>query len=137
MVYVACVIGDGGAVEMMVDTGAQMSVISAPLAQRFGLMAHLDRSHQGVASGVGQARILGKLRGVPVKLGLVEFALDFSVLGIDDQLLMLGLDQMRRFKCIVDLEQDCLRFGGRGGVEVPFLPNPPRTADYAMRCPMM
>lgn len=136
MVYVPCEIGDV-AVEMMVDTGAQMSVISAPLAQRFGLMSHLDSSHQGVASGVGQARILGKLRGVPVKLGLVEFALDFSVLGIDEPLLMLGLDQMRRFKCIVDLEKDCLRFGGRDGVEVAFLPQASRPFDMAMRCPMM
>ena len=32
-----------------------------------------------------------------------------------------GLDQMRRFKCLVDLESNVLRFGGKEGVEVPFL----------------
>ena len=33
---------------------------------------------------------------------------------------MLGLDQLRRFKCIIDLEQNVLVFGGAGGVQVPF-----------------
>ena len=48
------------AVEMMVDSGAQHSVISAPLARRLGLMNRLDRSEQGVAAGVGRAGIIGK-----------------------------------------------------------------------------
>lgn len=136
MLYVACEVGDI-AVEMMVDTGAQMSVISLPLARRLNLMAHLDASVQGVAAGVGQARILGKLRGVQVKLGHVEFYLDFSVLEMRDPLFMLGLDQMRRFKCIVDLERKCLIFGGSGGIDVPFLQQPPENPLAQMRCPTM
>ena len=50
-----------------------------------------------------------------------RFALDFSVLEVQDQLLLLGLDQLRRFRCIIDLEQNVLVFGGAGGVQVPFL----------------
>mmetsp|Transcript_19266 Transcript_19266/g.61191 ORF Transcript_19266/g.61191 Transcript_19266/m.61191 type:complete len:157 (+) Transcript_19266:1-471(+) len=136
MLYVACEIGDV-AVEMLVDTGAQMSVISAPLAERLGLMGQLDRSEQGLAAGVGHARILGKLRGIPVQMGHVEFALDFSVLGINDAMLMLGIDQMRRFNCIVDLEGKCLVFGGRDGIEVPFLTEEPRHTKYSVGCPAM
>ena len=64
MVLVECRFGDAAAVEMMVDSGAQHSVISAPLARRLGLMNRLDRSEQGVAAGVGRARIIGKLRSV-------------------------------------------------------------------------
>ena len=66
-------LGDAAAVEMMVDSGAQHSVISAPLAQRLGLMNRLDRSEQGVAAGVGRARIIGKLRSVAIYLKNVEF----------------------------------------------------------------
>eukprot|EP00927_Polykrikos_kofoidii_P071084 TRINITY_DN67419_c0_g1_i1.p1 TRINITY_DN67419_c0_g1~~TRINITY_DN67419_c0_g1_i1.p1 ORF type:complete len:297 (+),score=41.09 TRINITY_DN67419_c0_g1_i1:21-911(+) len=121
MIYVACEIGDI-AVEMLVDTGAQMSVISEPLVQRLGLRKMLDTRSTGVAVGVGTAQILGKLRRVPVKLGHVEFATDFSVLSLQEPLLILGIDQMRRFQCIVDLERQLIIFGGRGGVEVPFLP---------------
>lgn len=35
---------------------------------------------------------------------------------------ILGLDQMRRFKCLVDLDRNVLIFGGRDGVSVEFLP---------------
>ena len=73
MVLVECRFGDAAAVEMMVDSGAQHSVISAPLAQRLGLMNRLDRSEQGVAAGVGRARIIGKLRSVAIYLKNVEF----------------------------------------------------------------
>ena len=135
MVLVECRFGDAAAVEMMVDSGAQHSVISAPLARRLGLMNRLDRSEQGVAAGVGRARIIGKLRSVAIYLKNVEFALDFSVLEIQDQLLLLGLDQLRRFKCIIDLEQNVLVFGGAGGVQVPFLEQE-RVRRYIQRTPL-
>jgi hypothetical protein len=120
MVHVACEIG-GTAAEMLVDTGAQTSVISAPLVQQLRLDRSIDARHAGVAAGVGTARILGRLPAVPVRLGHVECHVDFSVLELQQPLLMLGLDQLKRFKCIVDLERSVLVFGGAGGVEVPFL----------------
>ena len=98
-------------------------------------MNRLDRSEQGVAAGVGRARIIGKLRSVAIYLKNVEFALDFSVLEIQDQLLLLGLDQLRRFKCIIDLEQNVLVFGGAGGVQVPFLAQE-RVRRYIQRTPL-
>lgn len=118
MLYVACELAESE-VDMLVDTGAQMSVITEPLAGQLGLLSNLDRTARGVASGVGQAQIIGRLWDVPVKLGHVEFALTFSVLQTQQPLLILGLDQMSRFKCLVDMERGCLVFGGSGGVEVP------------------
>lgn len=120
MLYVTCEIAENE-IDMLVDTGAQMSVISDPLAGELGLLSRLDRSARGVASGVGQAQILGRLWDIPVKLGHVEFTLNFSVLKQSQSLLILGLDQMARFKCLVDLERGCLVFGGAGGVEVRFV----------------
>merc|ERR1712032_771545 len=128
MLYTNCEVGDI-TVEMMVDTGAQMSSISSSLAHRANLMSSLDRftlDRLGEAHGVGRAAILGKLRNVPVTMGHAEFALDFSVLEMDRTLLLLGVDQMRRFKCVVDLERRCLVFGGSGGLEVPFMLHAPR-----------
>ena len=69
MVLVECRFGDAAAVEMMVDSGAQHSVISAPLARRLGLMNRLDRSEQGVAAGVA-AR--SWIRSVAIYLKNVE-----------------------------------------------------------------
>jgi hypothetical protein len=123
MCNIPCVVGPNSVcVEMMIDTGAESSVISVTLAKQLGLMDKLDRSERGVAAGVGTARILGGIRDVLVVLGHVEFYMEFIVLQVPDRLLLLGLDQMRKYKCIVDLEKDILVFGGSGGVEVPMLP---------------
>lgn len=141
MIYVQCEVGDGGtAVEMLVDTGAQMSVISLPLVRKLKLMDRVDWRQRGIASGVGHATILGCLQSIPVRLGStsgVEFALDFSVLDVEQDLLMLGIDQLRRFECIIDLQRQCLVFGGHGGSEVSFLPPESHGVHWRHLCPVM
>ena len=126
MCLVPCVLGHdeptGIAVEMMIDTGAQVSVLSVGLARRLRLMHQLDTRHQGLAAGVGQARILGRLSNVPCSIGHVEFLFHVYVLDTPDPILLLGMDLLRQYKCVVDLERDVLIFGGRQGVEVPLLP---------------
>ena len=110
--------------EMMVDTRAETSVMSLELARRLGLERMIDTRERGIASGVGQATIVGKVRGVVCTLGHVEFPMDFAVLDMrtQSQLLILGMDQLRHYNCIIDLHKDALVFGGPGGVEVPLLP---------------
>lgn len=109
---------------MLVDTGAQSSVLSMPLVRQLGLTNRVDRRYQGVAAGVGRAKISGSIRNVSVHLGNghVEFLMDFIVLEVQDPLVILGLDQMRKYKCLVDMEREKLIFGGAGGVEVEMLP---------------
>ena len=123
----------------MVDTGAQSSVISQRLARQLNIHHQIDRRHQGVASGVGQARIMGRLHNIPCELGHVEFRMDFLVLDVNEDILLLGLDLMRRYKCIVDLERNVLIFGGQGGVEVHMLPAEEQhvAARSQMGCPVM
>uniref|UniRef100_A0A7S1ZM78 Peptidase A2 domain-containing protein n=1 Tax=Trieres chinensis TaxID=1514140 RepID=A0A7S1ZM78_TRICV len=130
MCEVACIVGDGICVEMMVDSGAQTSVMSTSLARMLGLMSNIDTREQGVAAGVGRARIIGRIRNIVCTLGNVEFDMDFMVLDVPDKLMLLGLDQLRRFKCVIDLEKEVLVFGGQGGVEVPMLPPSECHVDY-------
>jgi len=99
MATVLCAIGNIS-VEMLIDTGAQTSVLSMPIVRQLGLMNRLDRRYMGVAAGVGQARISGKISNVICSFGVghVEFPMDFIVLDINDNLVILGLDQMRKYK---------------------------------------
>ena len=128
MVLVAGVINGFGC-EVLIDTGAQSSVVSVPLMQRLNLTSRLDTSMQGYATGVGAAKIIGRCRDVGLELGHVEFMCDFTVIEVNADLLMLGLDTLRYFKCIVDLERGVLVFGGHGGVEIAFLP-PERAREW-------
>eukprot|EP00403_Amphidinium_massartii_P040245 CAMPEP_0178444896 /NCGR_PEP_ID=MMETSP0689_2-20121128/39823_1 /TAXON_ID=160604 /ORGANISM="Amphidinium massartii, Strain CS-259" /LENGTH=246 /DNA_ID=CAMNT_0020069301 /DNA_START=54 /DNA_END=794 /DNA_ORIENTATION=- len=141
MIYVQAELADSHRpIEMIVDTGAQMSVISVPLAEDLGLMHLLDRSRQGIASGVGHARILGRLSRIPARLGTktgVEFALDLMVLGVKEELLILGIDQLRRFQCVIDLQRNRLVFGGHGGSEVDFIAPPERHPVLHDLCSIM
>lgn len=134
MCHVPCLLGNGGdgtgtCVEMMIDTGAESSVISLELTRTLGLERSIDRRSRGVAAGVGTAKIIGKIPNVVATFGHVEFRMDFMVLEVPDKLLILGMDQMRKYNCIVDLQRDVLIFGGSGGVEVPMLP-PDKTPSY-------
>lgn len=129
MCYVPCMIGDSVCMEMIIDSGAMASIISLPLVKRIGLEHDIDRSQFGIASGVGRAKILGKIWNVICTLGQVQFKIDFMVLDASDQILLLGLDQLRKFKCMIDLERNVLVFGGSGGLEVPMLPPNNHTVD--------
>lgn len=119
LLYVPCEINDR-LCEMMVDTGASTSVISEPLLKKLNLENQLNTSRPGIASGVGKARILGRIESFPIKIGHAEFFLHFSVLESSDDMLILGIDQMRRFNCLVDLQRNKLIFGGQDGVEIDF-----------------
>jgi len=135
-VYVGCSLA-GRTVEMLVDTGAQVSVISAPLAKQLDLLKFLDGSQQGVAAGVGSVSILGILRGVPAMLGGMPLVLDLPVLDISEAMLVLGLDQLERLGCVVDLEQRLLILKRPSCTVVPFLPpNPGRRGQQEACCVM-
>jgi hypothetical protein len=43
------------------------------------------------------------------------------VLNTKSPWLIFGLDQMRRFKCLIDLDSNHIMFGGKDGVSVPFM----------------
>eukprot|EP00984_Skeletonema_dohrnii_P030229 scaffold21575_cov172-Skeletonema_dohrnii-CCMP3373.AAC.3 len=53
-----------------VDTGAQVTVISAAAARKVGILHLMDRRYAGRATGVGQCRILGR-----IPAGCVHFML--------------------------------------------------------------
>jgi len=107
---------------MLVDSGASSSAITQGYVELLGLQHKLNRDIVGNVGGVGSANIVGVVENVLCMIGHVEFLLYFLVLDSRMPSCILGLDQMRRFKCIIDLEKDVLKFGGSAGLEVSFLP---------------
>ncbi|KAG0461615.1 hypothetical protein HPP92_021912 [Vanilla planifolia] len=111
---------NGVPLKAFVDSGAQSTIISKSCAERCGLLRLLDQRYRGIAVGVGQSEILGRIHVAPIKIGHLFFPCSFTVLDAPNMEFLFGLDMLRKHQCIVDLKENVLRVGG-GEVSVPFL----------------
>ncbi|KAL5972352.1 hypothetical protein ACLOJK_041605 [Asimina triloba] len=86
----------------------------------------LDERFKGIAMGVGQSEILGRIHVAPIKvisltvIGNVFYQCSFTVLDSPNMEFLFGLDMLRKHQCMIDLKENVLRVGG-GEVSVPFL----------------
>ncbi|KAG7357831.1 aspartyl protease [Nitzschia inconspicua] len=122
MLFVSCTLDGIHDVKLLIDTGASSSAMSLDMVQSLGLLPKLNRGITGSAQGVGSSQIVGIVENVELFINHVEFRLYFMVIDTTMPCCILGLDQLRKYKCQVDLDSDELVFGGKGGVSVPFLP---------------
>lgn len=111
---------NGLPLKAFVDSGAQSTIISKSCAERCGLLRLLDQRYQGIAHGVGQTAILGRIHVAPIKIGNIFYPCSFMVLDSPNMEFLFGLDMLRKHQCIIDLKENVLRVGG-GEVSVPFL----------------
>ncbi|KAG5546765.1 hypothetical protein RHGRI_018817 [Rhododendron griersonianum] len=111
---------NGVPLKAFVDSGAQSTIISKSCAERCGLLRLLDQRYKGIAHGVGQSEILGRIHVAPIKIGNVFYPCSFLVLDSPNMDFLFGLDMLRKHQCIIDLKDNVLRLGG-GEVSVPFL----------------
>ncbi|KAJ0965275.1 hypothetical protein J5N97_026413 [Dioscorea zingiberensis] len=111
---------NGVPLKAFVDSGAQSTIISKSCAERCGLLRLLDQRYKGVAVGVGQSEILGRIHVASIKIGHLFYHCSFTVLDAPNMEFLFGLDMLRKHQCIIDLKENVLRVGG-GEVSVPFL----------------
>jgi DNA damage-inducible protein 1 len=119
MLYVSTTV-NGKAIKAFVDSGAQMTIMSQSCAEDCGLLRLMDKRFQGLARGVGQQRILGRIHMAPCVIAGKHIPISISVLEGDNVNFILGLDNLKRHQCSIDLKDNVLRFGSLD-VAVPFL----------------
>jgi Aspartyl protease len=96
----------------------------------------IDKRFTGIATGVGQTKIMGKIHSAPLSFPKSTFlpAIEDSIISQNDNGLhlqcaftvldqeapdmLLGLDMMRRFQAIIDLKNNCLTIHR---ISIPFL----------------
>ncbi|KAG5488132.1 hypothetical protein LSCM1_08199 [Leishmania martiniquensis] len=129
MLYVPCTVNQVP-LSAFVDSGAQHSIMNKSTAERCGLMRLVDVRMRGVAVGVGQQVICGRIHMVPVNLAGMFIPFAFSVIEDQAMSLIIGLDQLRRHQMLIDLRRNCLTIGN---VDVAFLPERDLPASASLR----
>lgn len=113
---------NGYKVPAIVDTGAEVSVMSASCARRCGVSSSINTKFSGRALGVGSSEILGGIEELPIKLGAMNFFNNFSIIKNSRCDLLIGLDVLRKFQCEISMKRKNLKlFFKADSTEVPFL----------------
>lgn len=98
-------------VEIFVDTGAQVTIISRAFAEKSNLMKDVDVRKSGIVKGVGTQTSLGKMYMLELFIEERCFILSATVLENFDHDILLGLDMMKRHRCVIDLFKNEISFG--------------------------
>mmetsp|Transcript_7100 Transcript_7100/g.11966 ORF Transcript_7100/g.11966 Transcript_7100/m.11966 type:complete len:145 (+) Transcript_7100:710-1144(+) len=107
-------------IQAFVDSGAQATIISKQCADQCNIMHLLDTRFAGMAVGVGQSKILGRIHLADMEIGGVLLQCSFTVLEDNKVDLLFGLDNLKRHQCCIDLVSSQLHIKN-GEISVPFL----------------
>lgn len=121
-IQVMCEI-NGFMIPAIIDTGAEITVMSAACAKRCQLSNTIDTKYSGKAIGVGSSEILGGIDDLAFRIGPINFQNKVSVLRSSRCDLLLGLDVLRRFHSEINLTERVLKLSVRDNqVRIPILP---------------
>lgn len=95
MLYINCNL-NGHPVKAFVDSGAQMTFMSSACAERCNVTRLIDSRWSGIAQGVGQQKIIGRVHVAQIQIENDFLQSSFSVLQDQVMDLVLGLDMLKR-----------------------------------------
>lgn len=109
---------NGKKVKFLLDTGAQMNVISESLIKKLNLTLPIDKEYKGKVLGIGSGNIVGF---IPFTTGLLfddkrnstPIDLCIHVINSDSELAILGLGFMLTYGIELDFYNRCIRYNGK------------------------
>ena len=113
---------NGFTIPAIIDTGAQITVMSAACAKRCGIAGLIDDRFPGKAIGVGSSDILGRIDELAMRVGPLSYHNRVAILRESRVDLIIGLDFLRRFKAEINLDQRLMKLRVREKtIRMPFI----------------
>ena len=97
-------------ISALIDTGAQSSFMSENMCKKCGLINLMDKRFQGIARGVGASKILGVIHSAEIKILDKIILARINIIENNDVGFVLGLDNLRKHNCNIDLKKNGLVF---------------------------
>ena len=94
----------------LVDTGAQSTIMSKELVEKCDLMNLVDTRYSGIAQGVGTSKIIGTIHAAQLKIHDKFLMCKITVIENPTIGFIFGLDNMRTYRCNIDLGKNALIF---------------------------
>ena len=109
MLYIPAIINKKE-VDLFIDTGAQISLMSLEMAKNCGIDYLIDYFVNGEVKGIGKQDIIGKIHMVDVGIGDVSIPCGFTIIN-NSKDIILGLNMLLSHGCILDLKNKNLCYG--------------------------
>ena len=110
MIYIPLSINNVSLIAL-VDTGAQITIISEKCAEKCALSDLIDYRSQGTVLGVGTQKILGRVHCTDIQLGDYSLPCGLTILQDFDMDIILGLDMLYKHNIGIDFKNHCLNVG--------------------------
>lgn len=105
---------NGKLLNAIIDTGAEVTVMSASCAKKCNIYSKINTEKKGKAIGIGSSLILGRTDKLSFRIGPLSFLNKISVLSSSRCDLLIGLDVLKRFNCEINLKENFIKFFVRG-----------------------
>jgi DNA damage-inducible protein 1 len=113
---------NGYLIPAVIDTGAQISVMSQACARRCKIYNNIDRRFSGNAVGVGSSSIIGRVNHLPIRIGPISFSKPISILESSRVEFLIGLDILKRFNCEINIGDNVIKFyHNQNVIRIPML----------------
>lgn len=101
----------GHQIPALIDTGAQVSLASLDFCQRVGISGLIDARCAGRINGVGsECVVLGRIEDLEVEIAGCKVFMGVGVVDSEGVGVLIGLDFLRRFGCVLDLFEGKMNF---------------------------
>lgn len=100
---------NGYMIPALIDTGAQISIMSQACAERCMISSSMNSNYGGRAVGVGVSEILGRIPSVSLRVGPVNFINHITILKHSRVDFILGMDFLRKHRCELNLNDDSIK----------------------------